>query len=981
VAGAATLNHPSRHEICFLRVRRNDAFTGKLTTQTSLAFEKASIIHLLASVLSSLAASQSRADPEGLKRAYYNARATAGMLTYINENFLHAPSTDLSRDVVHILIGISAAQATEVFWEKLVNEKKAAALVARTANQVANMYAALSDEIREFSGKSVFDRHWATIITAKAKYFASIAQYQRALADDAAGKHGAALVRFKMADSLAQEAQRSANNLHYGFNSASSPTLPHDAGNALFEIVKTHAELCAEAKKSASRDNDLIYHDVLPSEASLPAIDKLPAATPITIQEVYGNSDVSKLIGPDIFSRLIPLAVHESASVYSEEKAKLTRAEVERVEMSEVEVRSALENLGLPGLVNRWRQIADGDSGDNAVEVSSSLVRIAEEVARTGSVDARIRALEADHARFNSEFSELTNLLDTESRECERARASHAGTFTQSPSGAQTAHFRQNISSNLASLQAATAADTQVIALWRDIQRDAEFLASAGRDGLRSVAQDVAAGKNKPAAPVPEGMSLLDLQDEETPKAGLNAAEEDELRKAIKEVSERLDRLSKIRRERDEVLKDLKEKIQNDDVSNLLLLNRRSGNVEPQLFATELEKFRPYRNRLAASAQASKGIVSELEAIIGRVDRLKGVRERQRGAKEGAKRVRDWEKKLEVTGASHAEVVEGLGKGRAFYESLDQVLSDLRREVKAFVQRRDAERTRMISDIDTRSRIASASPPAPSPPPPVPSRGLDSQLAGLSLGAGAAASVSPSTSPYPPPPKPTSPHNPYDMSALSSLPSAFSTAPTTSPSPNQYGAPPRPAATSYPSYGSYPSPPAANTPPATKAYTASPYGLPSPPTAPPASSYTATPTSTAYGAAPAQAAYPQPPQRPSYSQPPPSQYGSQAFPPPPPQRPYQPSASPAAPAPAGYQPSQYPAYPPPQQQQPPAQAPQPTGGYYPPPPTGSYPAYPPPTGYAQQPAPQQPPQQQQQQQPYGAYPQPPQQGYGAYQYR
>jgi len=181
---------------------RNDAFTTKLTTQTSLAFEKASIIHLLSAILSSLAASNSRSDPEGLKRAYYNSRASAGMLTYINENFLHAPSTDLSREVVHLLIGVMMAQATEIFTQKLIDEKKSPGLVCRSANQAAGMYAALVDEMREFQGKGVFDRNWLYILQIKAKLFASLAQYYRSVADSGSGKHGAAQVRMKMAETM-----------------------------------------------------------------------------------------------------------------------------------------------------------------------------------------------------------------------------------------------------------------------------------------------------------------------------------------------------------------------------------------------------------------------------------------------------------------------------------------------------------------------------------------------------------------------------------------------------------------------------------------------------------------------------------------------------------------------------------------------------------------------------------------------------------
>lgn len=936
---------------------RNDAFTNKLTTQTSLAFEKASIIHLLASVLSSLAAAQSRADPEGLKRAYFNCRATAGMLTYINENFLHAPSTDLSRDVVHLLINLSLAQATEVFMEKLVDEKKAAGLVARTANQLATMYNGLSDEIKEFMGKGVFERSWMRLIEAKAKLFASVAQYQKGLADDAAGKHGAALVRYKKADEDAKEALRIAQGFAYQFSAGSEPTLPHDAGTSIVEIAKAHAAVVAEAKTQGTKNNDLIYHDILPAEASLPPIDKLPAATPVVIQEVYQNPDVSKLIGPDIFARLIPLAVHESASVYSEEKAKLVRAEVERVELSEVEVRAALEHLGLPAAVNAWRRMADGDDADADVDVSPELIRVAGETQRAGSLDARVRKVEGERARVERELHDLVGQLDNESRECERARAKYTPNFTQLPSGPQTASFRQTITANLSSLSNAAGSDAQLAKLWAEIAPDMQAL-QAGPDALRTQARDVALGRNRPADVPDPNMSLLDLADDEQTRPSLDAAEAEALRAAAKEASDKLDRLSKVRRERDEVLKDLKEKIQSDDVSNLLLLNRRSSNVEPQLFAAELEKFRPYQSRLSSAVGASKTLTGELEAIVQRVERGRGVRERNRGAKEKASRVKSWERRLLRAGASHAEVLDGVQRAEGFYASVDAVIADLRREIRAFLQARDGERNKMVSDIETRTRLGAgsgASAPrsststSASPPPPPPPSGLSSQLAGLSLSPGSGSS-------YPAPPKPSSPNNPYDFSSLSSLPRAFDTSPS-----NSASSPPPPPKPAYPSFPSVPTSPP-------------PSSYPAPPPPPQQRQYSSGSTSAPYPPPPSSsAAYPPPPpSRPSY--PPPSGYQppSQSQPSQPPQAPQQ-----------QQQQQQYGGYgyssPPPQSYSSPPQgySSPPAQGYPAPPQQPSYAPYPPPPsqpayGQPQQPQYGQPPSQQQQPQ----YGQPPQQPYG-----
>jgi len=155
-------------ELRFPEIRVNfpwrDAFTDKLITQTSIAYEKASVLFQIASTHSAIAASQPRSDPEGVKRAFYYFRTSAGMLSYINENFLHAPSTDLSREVVKFLVDIILAQATEVFFEKCADEKKGNALISKVAAQTAFMYTTLVEDVKDFMGKGIFDRSWVTVI-------------------------------------------------------------------------------------------------------------------------------------------------------------------------------------------------------------------------------------------------------------------------------------------------------------------------------------------------------------------------------------------------------------------------------------------------------------------------------------------------------------------------------------------------------------------------------------------------------------------------------------------------------------------------------------------------------------------------------------------------------------------------------------------------------------------------------------------------
>ncbi|CAG8717057.1 16932_t:CDS:2, partial [Acaulospora colombiana] len=151
------------------------------------------------------------------------------MLGYINDNFLHAPSTDLSREVVKFLVGIMMAQANECFYETCIDQRKAVGLVSKVAANAAYLYAGLCEEVKEFMGKGIFDRNWVTVL-----------QYQRSLADSAAGKHGEALSRMGVAESNAKEAYRLASSFSPYFVSTSSTTLPADSGTAILELTKNH---------------------------------------------------------------------------------------------------------------------------------------------------------------------------------------------------------------------------------------------------------------------------------------------------------------------------------------------------------------------------------------------------------------------------------------------------------------------------------------------------------------------------------------------------------------------------------------------------------------------------------------------------------------------------------------------------------------------------------------------------------------------
>jgi hypothetical protein len=563
-----------------------DAFNNKLITQTSIAYEKASILFQIAVTHSSIAASQHRSDPEGLKRSFYYFRTCAGMLTYINENFLHAPSMDLSREVIKFLVNLILAQASEVFFEKCMNEKKGNALVSKIGAQVAAMYTSLCEEVKDFMGKGLFDRNWVTVIQVrnfkyrgewilpinvpfqiKSKYFTSLSQYYRAQVDNAAGKHGDALVRYTLAETLAKEASRSAANLAAIFVTHLSPNLPVDTGSSIQERTKAHLALCTERQVEATRENDLIYHSVLPSVEALPTIDKTAVATPIPIQEVYGTPDVQKVIGADLFVRLIPLSVHESASVYSEEKAKLVRGEVEKAESAEGEMKSAIDGLKVKEGLTRFKAIAEGGVSE---EIPVDVRRWKEDIGlmeeREG-VENLMKQLNELKTGVRSELEGVSTALDDESRECEMMRVKYEHLWTQEPSATLAKPLRQDLKSHFGALEAAAKSDQQVVTLWDSVKGDIALLLSSELEEVFKAG----AGST--------GGSLLDL---DVGNEADDAEERAKIGEIVGEIEERLGRLHKIAKERSEVLKDLKDKVRQ---------NKKSYSLETSTFI--IDRYKP----------------------------------------------------------------------------------------------------------------------------------------------------------------------------------------------------------------------------------------------------------------------------------------------------------------------------------------------------------------------------------------------------
>ncbi|OAL03490.1 BRO1-domain-containing protein [Phaeosphaeriaceae sp. SRC1lsM3a] len=664
-----------------------DAFTHKPTSQYSLAYEKASIIFNISAVLSCHAAHQNRHEDVGLKTSYHSFQASAGMFTYINENFLHAPSTDLSRETVKTLIAIMLAQAQEVFLEKQIADGKKVGLLAKLASQAAVLYSQAVEGAQENVQNAVFEKVWLLVCQIKSHYMSSLAQYYQALADDDANSHGVAICRLQVAEASAKDASRAANS--FPSSAPANSNLASDTGSILAEMTKKHVSNVQEKLAELSKDNDYIYHQGIPNEASLSAIAKMPAAKAIPVSELYQGQDIQRIIGPDIFQKIVPLAVTESASLYDEEKAKLIRAESERVEVANDEMAASLDYLKLPDSLNVLRGGMDQD-----MMVDNDFRKWCEDLAGHQPFTSAFEQLDNDKTGIKSILDASMKQLDMEESVCEKMRSKYGAEWTQQPSSRLTATLRSDIRNYRGAIDEASTSDAQLYNTFRQCEADFDEMRSAGEtdeaDVLYSRAM-VKAGASKGKSPRPAEGNLIDDDIDEGPTvADQIGAVEDLLRK-----------LNLVKKERTQILKDLKEKVHSDDISNVLILNKKAiANQESQLFKAELEKFRPHQNRILQANHKQSSLLKELTRTYSDLLKDKRVRSEQSKYESFSRQRNTVMTKYRRVYQSFNDLEAGLLRAQQFYSEMKETVSSLQKNVETFVQNRRGEGGQLLSRIE-----------------------------------------------------------------------------------------------------------------------------------------------------------------------------------------------------------------------------------------------------------------------------------------
>ena len=185
-----------------------------------------------------------------------------------------------------------------------------------------------------------------------------------------------------------------------------------------------------------------------------------------------------------------------------------------------------------------------------------------EELAGHAPFPAAFDQLNADKAEITTMLDASSKQLDMEESVCEKMRSKYGPEWTQQPSARLTATLRSDIRNYRGAIDEASTSDAQLYSTFRQYESDFDEMRSAGETDEADVLYQramIKAGATKGKSPHPNEGNLLDEDFIDGPSVP----------EQITAVEELVRKLNLVKRERAQVLKDLKEKVSTPSLSSL----------------------------------------------------------------------------------------------------------------------------------------------------------------------------------------------------------------------------------------------------------------------------------------------------------------------------------------------------------------------------------------------------------------------------
>ncbi|KAJ8928156.1 hypothetical protein NQ314_019303 [Rhamnusium bicolor] len=399
-------------------------------TVSSLGYEKVCILFNIAALQSGLAATQSIESDDGLKLA-------AKLLQ-------QDPTPDLNPDTLGALSQLMLAEAQQIFVHKAIHDNMKDSIVAKLASQCEDLYAECLKVFQRENLRQIWDKDWIPVISGKQAAFGAIAELYQSLVCKANKSIGEEISRLQRATELFRAAQTR-------------------SGRALFEDLASKAERnLTEARK----DNDFIYHERIPD---IKAVDPIGKAQPAKVLQLAQPMSQSFR---DLFSNLVPVAVHQAMASYELRKTEIVNTEISRLRESSQLLNGLLASLNLPAAI----EVTDSGSG-----IPPSILEKAITVRSLGGItelERLITELPELLKRNQDILDETDRMLNEEKTADDALRQQFKEKWARTPSDKLTEMFRSNAAKYRQIINNAVQADKVVSDKFETHKRGMELLSN-----------------------------------------------------------------------------------------------------------------------------------------------------------------------------------------------------------------------------------------------------------------------------------------------------------------------------------------------------------------------------------------------------------------------------------------------------------------------------------------------------------------------
>lgn len=607
-----------------------DSFSSLPYTQNSLAFEKANVLYNIGAILSKFAQFkynelQQLNGPEGetaFKQLISMLQQSSGIYQFINENFLHAPSQDLAQSTIKFLSKLMMAQSQEIFTLKVIsgdlNQLKNS-LIAKLCKSTSVLYEDCynminknkkegfkitnesydgndyeddldDDDCDDLEGflerpedtddsdnryvAAELDSSWISIIYFKYEYYKSLAYYFNGLHLDANRKYGDAIAYLT-------KSQEVLNGVH----SSTLKQVSKGSGDVyeLLDNYKYQKDAVTIRLNDLNKDNDLIYHDIVPNLVTLPEIKPMDSTKIIKLGDNAMFHEINEKNYNNFLVNVVPVNIHELSSYYSEEKSQYLRNEIDHFEVSNEEVSSVLEYLKLPKALVSIKESLRGTSSKGS----------------TGNIDELLSQSVID--KVNEILSQYSNDIQRKSTiENSRKEIYQLIKFLTENNCQDDAIQLKKI------LYDASVSDTKLFALV-----DETYHQTLGKGIQSTEFKSLFKTVDNKSSNQDSEISLLDIIDDDDDDDNTNQD------KQIKNIEDYLNDLNNIKQAKFKLIEKLKKEIHNDDISDILVLNMKlksTNEIKSIIFPEELKKFNPFTNELDKLITNEKSIIEQLKS-------------------------------------------------------------------------------------------------------------------------------------------------------------------------------------------------------------------------------------------------------------------------------------------------------------------------------------------------------------------------------